>query len=198
MGSETMKKIVMEDLMGLSAYEKVRSQFRQEIIDYKRHRRLPVGDRVCLVFENRKTVAFQIQEMLRAEKIMDLDKVREEVEVYNTLIPEADELSATLLLEIEEQTKIREELLKFLGIDERVYLRIGEGRTIRAAFEQGHSKEDKISAVQYVRFRLSLEARAAFVAGREEARVAIDHPNYRAEAKIWDEMRKSLIEDLRE
>ncbi len=188
----------MEDLMGLAAYERVRPQFRQELIDYKKHRRLPVGDRVSLVFENRKTVIFQILEMLRAERITDLDKIKEEVEVYNTLIPDANELSATLLLEIEDQTKIRENLLKFLGIDERVYLKIGERHTIRAAFEEGHSKEDKISAVQYVRFRLTPEARQAFVEGRDEARVAVEHPNYQAKAKIWDEMRKSLIQDLME
>jgi hypothetical protein len=198
MWSEAVRKIVMEDLMGLSAYEKARPQFRQEIIDYKKNRRLPVGDRVSLLFENRKTVLFQIQEMLRAEKITDLKKIKDEIEVYNTLIPNPNELSATLLLEIEDQAKIREELLKFLGIDERVYLRIGDRCSIRASFEEGHSKEDKISAVQYVRFRLTPEVRAAFVAGQEEAIVAIDHPNYQAQAKIWNEMRKSLIEDLTE
>ena len=188
----------MEDLLGLAAYERVRAQFRQEVIDYKRNRRLPVGDRVSLVFENRKTVLFQIQEMLRAEKISDLDKVKEEVEVYNGQIPQANELSATLLLEIEEQSKIRDDLLKFLGIDEAVYLKIGERHAVQAVFEEGHSKEDKISAVQYVRFRFSPEARRAFVDGREEARIAIDHPNYRSQAKIWDEMRQSLIQDLME
>lgn len=193
-----MRKIAMEDLMGLSAYGKVRAQFRQEIIDYKKHRRLPVGERVSLVFENRKTVIFQIQEMLHTEKITDLDKIKEEVETYNTLIPEANELSATLLLEIEEQGKIREELLKFLGIDEAVSLKIGARHTVRAAFEEGHSKEDKISAVQYVRFRFTPEAREAFVGSHEDALIAIDHPNYQAEARIWNEMRKSLIEDLAE
>lgn len=193
-----MRKIAMEDLMGLAAYEKVREQFRREIIDYKRHRRLPVGERVSLLFENRKTILFQIQEMLRTERITDLDKIKDELDTYNPLIPDANELSATLMLEIEQQAKIREELLKFLGIDERVYLKIGERYSIRAAFEAGRSKEDKISAVQYVRFRFSPEAREAFVAGQEAARVVIDHPNYRAGAEIWSEMRKSLIEDLTE
>jgi hypothetical protein len=193
-----MKKIAIEDLIGFSAYEKVREQFRREIIDYKKRRRLPVGDRVTLIFENRKTMLFQIQEMLRAERIADLDKIRDEVETYNTLIPETNELSATLMLEIEQQENIREELLKFLGIDEAVCLRIGARHRIQAVFEEGHSKEDKISAVQYVRFRFDPDARAAFVAGREAARVAIDHPNYRAEAAIEDEMRHSLSEDLLE
>jgi hypothetical protein len=193
-----MKKIVMDELMGLAAYERVRDQFRREIIEYKKNRRLQVGDRVSLLFENRKTVLFQIQEMLRTERITDLDKIKEEVDTYNTLLPGANELSATLMLEIEQQEKIRDDLLKFLGIDETVFLTIGERRRIQAVFEEGHSKEDKISAVQYVRFRFTPEAREAFVAGREEAWVAIDHPNYRAKEKIRDEMRKSLIADLLE
>ena len=193
-----MKKVGLDDLMGLSAYEKVRTQFRQEMIDYKKNRRLQVGDRVSLVFENRRTVILQIQEMLRAERITDLDKIKEEVEVYNSLVPDANELSATLLIEIEDQTKIRDDLLKFLGIDEAVHLKIGESQNILATFEEGHSKEDKISAVQYVRFRLSPDQRQAFIAGRDEASVLIDHANYRAEASIWEEMRKSLIQDLTE
>lgn len=193
-----MRKIVLEDLLGPAAYERERDRIRGGIIEYKRRRRLAVGDRVSLVFENRRTMLFQIQEMVRAERIADLDKVREEVDTYNTLVPAADELSATMLLEIERQEKIREELLKFLGVDEALSLSVGDRHTIRADFEAGRSKEDKISAVQYVRFRFGPEARAAFVAGREPARVVVDHPNYRVEAAIPDEMRKSLIEDLEE
>jgi len=193
-----MKKLTVEDLMGLSAYEKVRPQFREEIIRHKKNRRLPVGDCVSLVFENRKTVLFQIQEMIRAEKITDLDKIKEEVEVYNSLLPGANELSATLFLEIEEQNKIREDLLKFLGIDEKVQLKIGSEHTIQAAFEAGHSKEDKISAVQYVRFPFSQAAKEAFLLGKDDIIVLIDHPNYKAQAKIWEEMRRSLCQDLTE
>jgi hypothetical protein len=191
-----VKKIAMEDLTGLAAYERVRDQSRREIIAYKKNRRLQIGDRVSLLFENRKTLLFQIQEMLRAERITDLDKIKEEVETYNTLIPEANELSATLMLEIEEQEKIREELLKFLGIDEHLYLAVGGGYSMKAIFEEGRSKEDKISAVQYVRFRFTPDTRAAFTARGEEAWVAIDHPNYRAREKIGAEMRQSLIADL--
>jgi hypothetical protein len=193
-----MRKLALEDLMGLAAYEKVRDQYRQEIIEYKKNRRLAVGDRVSLVFENRKTLAFQVQEMLRAERITDLDKIKEELEVYNSMIPDADELSATLLLEIEDQSKIREDLLKFLGIDECVYMKIGERITIQAAFEPGRSKQDKISAVQYIRFRFSPEARRAFESGREPVRIEIAHPNYRAVAEIGEAMRQSLARDFSE
>jgi hypothetical protein len=193
-----MKKLTVQDLMGLSSYEKAREKFREEVIQHKKNRRLPVGDRVTLVFEDRKTILFQIQEMMRAERLTDLDKIKEEVDVYNALLPDPGELSATLFIEIEEQSKIREDLLQFLGIDEKVFLKIGNVHTIQAIFEEGHSKEDKISAVQYVRFPLDPEAREAFVSGREKITVLIDHPSYRAEAEIGEEMRQSLSRDLTE
>jgi Protein of unknown function (DUF3501) len=189
-----MKKVALEDIMGLSAYEKVRDRFRQRVIELKKKRRVAVGDRVSLVFENRDTVIFQIQEMLRAEKITDLDKIRDEIETYNALLPEPGELSATLFLEIEDQVRLREELLKFLGIDEAVFLRVGN-HSIHARFEEGHSKEDKISAVQYVRFPFSDEGLQAFVRG-EKTELMIDHPNYRMSVSLAPETRQSLIEDL--
>ena len=189
-----MKKIVLDDILGLAAYEKVRENLRRRIIELKQARRVAVGDRVTMVFENRDTVIFQIQEMVRAERITDLDKIREEIEVYNQLIPEPGELSATLFLEITEQSHLREELLKFLGVDETVYFSIGSHST-HARFEPGHSKEDKISAVQYVRFPLSEPARTALREG-EEAAIVIEHPNYHARASIDARTRQSLLQDL--
>jgi Protein of unknown function (DUF3501) len=189
-----VKKLALEDIMGIAAYQKVRESFRQRIIELKRPRRVAVGDKVTLVFENRDTVTFQIQEMVRAENISDLDKIREEIAVYNELIPQSGELSATLFLEIEDQTRLREELLKFLGIDEAVDFKVGS-HSIHARFEAGHSKEDKISAVQYVKFPFSEEARAALIKG-EEAQIVIEHPNYRARAVIETRTRASLVEDL--
>jgi len=189
-----MNKVSLDDIMGISAYEKVRENFRRRIIDLKQKRRVAVGNKASLVFENRDTVIFQIQEMLRAERITDLDKIREEIEVYNGLIPEPGELSATLFLEIEDQPHLREELLKFLGIDEALYLRVGS-HTIHACFEEGRSKEDKISAVQYVKFPFGPRELSTF-AGAEDAELRIDHPNYQASARISAETRKSLLEDL--
>jgi Protein of unknown function (DUF3501) len=189
-----MNKVGLEDIVGNAAYEKVRDKSRQRIIELKRHRRVSVGDKVTLVFENRDTVIFQIQEMARAEKISDLDKIREEIDVYNELIPAPGELSATLFLEIEDQTRLREELLKFLGIDEAVYLKVGS-HFVHARFEEGRSKEDKISAVQYVKFPFPETALQAFVRG-ERAELVIDHPNYKASASIEPGTRQSLMEDL--
>jgi Protein of unknown function (DUF3501) len=189
-----MKKVVLEDILGFAAYEKVRQEFRQDIIEKKKNRRVAVGDKVSMVFENRDTVIFQIQEMLRAEKIGDLDKIREEIAVYNELIPNAGELSATMFLEIEDQGHLREDLLKFLGIDEAVSLRIGS-HVVPARFEEGRSKEDKISAVQYVRFPFDSTAQAAFVGG-DTSELVIDHPNYRVSVALSSQVQKSLAEDL--
>ena len=170
-----MKKIVLDDILGFAAYEQVREKFRNDIIDKKKKRRIALGDRVSVVFENRDTVTFQIQEMLRAERI-------------------TDELSATLFLEIEDQSHLREDLLKFLGIDDSVFLKVGE-RSIQGRFEEGHSKEDKISAVQYVRFPFDPQARQAFRTG-ERAELIIDHPNYKARAVLAPDAQQSLAEDL--
>jgi hypothetical protein len=189
-----MKKIVLDDILGFAAYEQVREKFRNDIIDKKKKRRIALGDRVSVVFENRDTVTFQIQEMLRAEKITDLDKIREEIAVYNELVPDTDELNATLFLEIEDQSHLREDLLKFLGIDQAVFLKVGE-RSIQGRFEEGHSKEDKISAVQYVRFPFDPQSRQAFRAG-ERAELIIDHPNYKARAVLASDAQQSLAEDL--
>jgi hypothetical protein len=191
-----MKPISLDDIRGIAAYEKIRGEFRQKIIDLKKKRRVGVGDKVSLVFDNRDTVIFQIQEMMRAEKITDLDKIREEIEVYNGLIPGPGELSATLFLEIEDQGHLRDDLLKFLGVDEAVFLKVGSCE-IQAHFEEGRSKEDKISAVQYVKFPLSAEARAA-LAGPATATLSIEHPNYRAQARLGAETRESLLADLEE
>ena len=191
-----MNKVTLDDIMGLDAYENVREDFRRRVIELKKKRRIAVGKQVSLVFENRDTVIFQIQEMLRAERITDLDKIREEIATYNDLIPEPGELSATLFLEIEDQDHLRDQLLKFLGLDEAVFLKIG-GRSIRARFEEGRSKEDKISAVQYVKFSMDKEAMAVF-SRREGAELTINHPNYKVTVPIQPETQSSLVEDLAE
>lgn len=189
-----MKKVVLDDILGFTAYEKVRERFREQIIEKKKQRRVLVGDKVSVVFENRDTVIFQIQEMLRAERIADLDKIREEIEVYNELVPDPGELSATLFLEIEDQSHLREDLLKFLGIDETVSIKVGD-RVVPGRFEEGRSKEDKISAVQYVKFPFDAAARQAFLDGAK-AELVIDHPNYKAVTALATDVQKALAQDL--
>lgn len=190
-----MRKVVLDDILGLAAYEKGRQDFRQRIIELKQKRRVSVGDRVSLVFENRDTVIFQIQEMLRVERITDLDKIREEIETYNQLIPDPGELSATLFLEIEEQTHLRTELLKFQGIEEAITFRIGP-HCVLARFETGRSKEDKISAVQYVRFGFDDQALETFLSGAR-TELVMDHQNYKSAVVLQPATQRALAEDLR-
>ncbi len=191
-----MKKVTLDEIMGSERYERIRDNFRRRIIALKKQRRVSVGDRVTFVFENYETVLFQIQEMLRAERITDLDKVRFEVDVYNDLIPAEGELSATMLIEITEHDRIRPELVRLIGIDKAVSLQIGDRFMIPAVFEAGRSKEDNLSAVQYVRFFLSLEARAAFQDERQFVRLMIHHPNYQAQVELFPETRRSLAAEL--
>ncbi|MGH7819411.1 MAG: DUF3501 family protein [Candidatus Binatia bacterium] len=188
-----MRRVTLDDIIGLARYEEMRERFRRRIIDLKKHRRMPVGDRITFVFENFDTVHFQIQEMLRAERIADVDRVRDEIDVYNALLPDPRELSATMLIELPDSAIVREELPKFHGIDRCVRMEVGTAR-VDAVFEGGRSREDKVSAVQYVRFPLGAVARS--FRGGVSARLVIEHPHYRAEAAIDGDVRRSLAADL--
>ena len=191
-----MQKITLDEIVGLERYERIRPEFRRRIIELKKNRRVMVGDRITFVFENHDTVLFQIQEMVRAERIIDLDKIRFEVDTFNELIPAEGELSATLLIEITQQEQIRPELVRLIGIDQAVWLQIGSRFKIAAVFEPGRSKEDNLSAVQYVRFPLPPEARTAFRDERQDALLVIDHPNYQAQTVLSPAVRRSLTADV--
>jgi hypothetical protein len=183
------------DVWDLAGYESRRDAFRRGIIALKKVRRVPLGPRATLVFENRNTLLFQVQEMLRVERISDPEAVQRELDVYNELLPSEDELSATLFIEITDLAEIRPELDRLVGLDEHVYLRAGD-ETVRATFDPKQMEEDRISAVQYVRFPLGPEARAAFADPAVPAVLGVDHPNYGAETEIPPETRASLLDDL--
>jgi hypothetical protein len=140
--------------------------------------------------------------MVRTERIVHDDKVQDEIDAYNALIPDAGELSATLFIEIPElsrmaQDEVRRTVNRFQGLDkDGVWLAVGEHR-VPARFEGGHSKEEKMAAVHYLRFALPEAARAALRDPAQPARLVIDHPNYRAEAALTPAVRDELIADLR-
>src|SRR5512143_3717847 len=191
----SIRPVTLDDVVGLERYEAIRDDVRRRVIALKKARRVSVGPELTFVFENHETVYFQIQEMLRAERITDLDAVRAELAVYNALLPAPGELSATLLIEITDQSDVPERLLSFLGLDECVALMVGD-RRVAAECEPGRSREDKLSAVQYVRFALPPAARAAFADPSEPVRLVVDHPHYRYETAITGEIRASLAADL--
>ena len=191
-----MQQVTLNDIVGLERYERIRDQVRHDVIALKNLRRVGVGDCITFVFENRETVRFQIQEMLRAEHITDLDQTRFEIDVYNEMIPNDGELSATMLIEITEQEQIRPRLVSLIGVDKAVSLHIGRQFIIPAVFEAGRSKEDNLSAVQYVRFVFSPEAKAAFRDERQEAAIEIAHPRYQARTVLRPETRRALAAEL--
>lgn len=192
----SIRPVTLDDVVGPERYETIRDELRRRVIALKKARRVSVGPELTLVFENHETIRFQIQEMVRAERITDLDAVRAELAVYNALLPNPGELSATLLIEITDPgADVAARLLGFLGLDEHVALMVGD-RRVRAEFEAGRSREDKLSAVQYVRFALPAPARAAFADPAQPVRLVVDHPRYRHEATIAGEVRASLATDL--
>jgi len=188
-------KIERRDILGPRRYEPARDDLRRHVIELKKHRRVSVGDRVSLVFENRATLTFQIEEMLRAEGIVDEAKTQGEIDVYNELMPDADALSATLFVEIPQGEDARAALGRLVGLDEHVALVVGSHR-IRAAFAPGRQEADRISAVQYTRYPLPAAARQALRTPGTSVAVEIDHPAYRHRAELGEAMRASLARDL--
>lgn len=187
--------ISRSDILGPRRYVPIRDEFRARVIALKKARRVVVGDRVSLVFENFDTLTFQIEEMLRAESIVDEPKIQDELDVYNSLMPAPGELSATLFLENPPGSDARAELHRFIGLDEHVALVIG-GHRVPAAFEPGRQEGDRISAVQYTRYKLGPEAVAALAVPGTEVAVEIDHPSYRHRTVLSEAARASLAKDL--
>ena len=193
-----MMALTKADLLSYEDYERSRDVFRKRIIDLKQRRRLSVGDKITLLFENRETIQFQIQEMIRAERIVDPDKVQGELDVYNALLPGEGELSATLFIEITDSDHIERDLDAFQGIDrgQTVALRAGS-LAVYGQFEGGHSKEDKISAVHFVKFCPSPEWIRELAQEGASVSIRIDHSAYRKEAEVPEAMRQEWLADLR-
>jgi hypothetical protein len=192
-----MNKVARSEILDIAQYEKVRGEFRARIIALKKKRRLAVGPTITMVFENHQTVLSQIQEMMRAERIVNDDAIEHEIETYNQLLPEEGELAATMFIELSDASRIREGIIRFYGLNtgEATWLQIGDDR-LPGIFAAGQSDDRRISAVQYVRFRLNEVQRRAFLQGTPEVRLVIDHPNYQHSATIDGELRQELARDL--
>jgi len=190
-----MKPIALADIKGPALYAGIREDFRRRIIELKRHRRLAVGDRVTLVFENRHTLLFQIEEILRAEGIREPEQIQHEIDIYDHLLPADDSLSASLFIEVPADADARAELDRLIGLDEHLVLHIGP-HAARAEFEPDRSTDQRISAVQYTRYRLSEAARQALAARGTPVAMEIDHPQYRHRTSASEEMCASLAADV--
>ena len=193
-----MRKLTPADVIPVDDYLRVREQMRARVRAERARRRVAVGDRVSLHFENRDTVLFQIEEMLRVESIRDAAKIAEEVSVYNDLIAADGELRATFFVEITDRARIKADLDSLVGLETSgLSLLVGEDR-IAAEFEPGHAREDRISAVHYVRFVLTAEQRWTIATAAVPVAVEIDHPSYRARTELSRDTLAALAEDLGE
>jgi hypothetical protein len=190
-----MKKLTRADILSNEEYLRERDERRKKIIRLKRNRRIQVGPQLSFTFENRETLKYHIQEMMRAEQIQDEDKIQFEIDTYNSLIPEPGSLSATMFIEIQEANQIKPTLDRFQGLDQQgvVLLKLG-GNSIPAQFESGHSKEDRISAVHYVMFALSAEQGRNFV--NLPVEIQVKHLEYSATAALTEEQRTEIGKDL--
>ncbi len=187
-----MNPLTATDLWPLPVYEGLRSDFRRQVIDAKKDRRVGVGPQMTLLFENRLTVKFQVQEILRVERITNPAQVAEEVEGFNTMLPGPGELSATLMIELlGPDAEVKEKLATLYGLRDHVWLEIS-GRRIQGEVEGGREEPGRVSAVQYVRFKVPDAAALA----RGPAALVIDHPHYAHRAEIAEAARRSLAQDL--
>jgi hypothetical protein len=191
-------KIELGDVLNFFEYEKVRDERRRRVIELKRARRVPLGRYLSFLFENRETVLFQIQEMCRAERITDDARIQDEIDVYSALLHRPGELSATMMIEIEERDRIKPILDQFQGIDvgQRAWVQLGKEFAIPGEFEAGHSDEErgKLSAVHFVRFAFPDLALRAF--GALPVFLVVDHPAERARVELSAETKAALREDL--
>jgi hypothetical protein len=192
-----MKKLHPSDLYTLEAYARERSAFRERVLAHKRSRSVPIGAHVTLLFEDRLTIQYQVQEMLRVERIFEAAGIQEELDAYNPLIPDGSNLKATMLIEYPDADERARRLIELHDIERRVALRIGALAPIVAVADEDmdRSTDSKTSAVHFLRFDLDPAHVAALKQGTT-AEFAIDHPRYNERAAVADETRVALAADL--
>jgi hypothetical protein len=195
-------KLTIEDINDLRAYEREREEFRARVIALKKLRRIHVGPIVTLVFENRDTIRFQIQEMARVERLITDEAIELELRVYNPLIPEPGALAATLFIELTDKDALMDWLPRLVGIETHVELRLGDGAdadVVRCEVDPEHearlTRETITASVHYVHFTLTPDQVEAFERG--PVSLAVTHPEYEHATVLSDETRAALLVDLR-
>ena len=194
-----MAKLTLDDISDLRASEREREEFRRRVMARKQARRVAVGPIVTVVFENRDTVRFQVQEMARAERMLSDEQIQTELDIYNPLIPGPGELSATLFVELGSKEELEHWLPRLVGIERSLVLRPGDGPALRCTPEESHeaqlTRQEVTASVHYVRFSLDDRQVQRFAAGPTE--LAVDHPAYSHAVLLGEDTRRSLMEDLR-
>lgn len=193
-------KLSISDIVDLRQYERQRDEFRQSVIALKKLRRVSLGDLVTIVFENKDTIRFQIQEMARAEKMLRDEQIETELEIYNPLIPEVGELKATLFLELTSKGMLEKWLPALVGIEKTLYLQFGDisrGVILYSQSEKSHEsqliREEVTASVHYIEWTLDDDLVREFSA--EKVYLGIDHPKYKFQVELTPECKGSLVAD---
>jgi hypothetical protein len=189
-----MKPVDRSEILDLGAYEQIRDRFRARVIEEKKRRRVALGSNMTVLFENHDTVLYQIQEMLRTERITAEKAVMHEIETYNDLVPGQDELSATIFVEYDERAERERMLEQLAGLEDKFYVKVGDERCAVVP-DPRNDRDDRTTAVHYVKFPLS-PAAAERVRKGESVSVGVDHEAYRVEAVLPNDVRAALSEDL--
>ena len=194
-----MPQIARDSLMTLEAYAKQRKAFRDKVIEHKKQRTVHVGGHVTLQFEDELTIRYQVQEMLRIERIFEEEGIQDELDAYNPLMPAGGNLKATMMIEYPDPEERQRMLARLKGIEDRTWIQVEGCERVYAVADEDleRENEDKTSSVHFLRFELSDEMRKALKYGVGIA-VGVDHPEYRARVEpLAPEVRASLVSDLR-
>lgn len=192
-----MNKLQPADLMTLEAYARARPEFRRRVIDHKKDRTVALGDHLTLIFEDALTVQYQIQEMLRVERIFEADGIRDELDAYNPLIPDGGNWKATMLIEYPEVAERQRMLAQLRGIERCVWVEVDACARVHAIADEDLDREngEKTSSVHFLRFELEPAMRAALAGGAALA-IGVDHAGYAAAVTAGPAMRAALLGDL--
>ncbi len=190
--------ISRDSLLSLEAYARERSAFRAKVMEHKKRRTVRLGGHVTLQFEDELTIRYQVQEMLRIERIFEEEGIRGELDAYNPLVPDGANWKATMLIEYPDAEERRRMLGELKGIERAVWVQVGDLGRIHAIADEDLEREteEKTSSVHFLRFELDAGAREALRRGAP-LRVGVDHPKYRASVELMPEVRAALLGDLR-
>lgn len=192
------RKLTLDDIADLRAYERERETFRARMIEVKRRRRVALGTLMTVMFENRDTMRLQIQEMVRVEKVLTDEGVLEELKAYNPMIPEPGQLCATLFLELTSEDQVREWLPKLAGLENSISLLLADGSRVRGEIDEQHAagltRDDVTAAVHYLTFNFTPEQVNVFETG--PVTVECSQPNYLEASALSDSTKAELLTDL--
>ena len=192
-----MQKLTRADLFSLEQYAEQRPDFRTRVMAHKQARRVPIGAHATLYFEDRLTMQYQVQEMLRVERIFEAAGIQEELDAYNPLIPDGDNWKATFMVEFEDVDERRDALARLIGIEDKVWVQAGDAPKVYAIADEDLEREtdEKTSSVHFLRCQLAAETISALKSGAP-LRMGIDHPEYGYQTDLDDAQRAALVADL--